>query len=439
MKIIVLSFFTVAAAASSFGQSARLDSATNILQITPALVNQIAEEARTNHPSLLAAKARIEAAQHNEKSVRTWEDPMARIGVMAAEEMMRAEDGDLLFELEQKLPLFGKTKAARAVAKTETSVEEAKSEYTYQQLRKDVAQSIFRIGLADRKVQIANQDVGWLETILSVAEQRYQIGEANQMDVLRLQNERAKRLNEIKTADRTAEYERVNLNKLVGRDLHRLWPRFELPNIAGPIQYNARLVNMAVQNEPKLKTLRQEIKRAEAMKEQVRRERYPDLTAGVEVRDYSGNGDIRQSMFTLGFNLPWGNRKKYTAAADREEARRQAAEFDVSDYERTLRDEVFRLTVQIDTARREALLYRNEIIPRSEGVLESARASWEANRGMFRDLLDARRMLLEAQLMYTSAVAEQYQMMSELVLCCGLGDLEALEMIGGGPEMENQK
>ena len=56
---------------------------------------------------------------------------------------------------------------------------------------------------------------------------------------------------------------------------------------------------------------------------------------------------------------------------------------------------------------------------------------------MFRDVLEARRMLLDARLMYARGVAEQYQMMSELVLCCGLGDLEALQMIGAMPEAEN--
>jgi hypothetical protein len=47
---------------------------------------------------------------------------------------------------------------------------------------------------------------------------------------------------------------------------------------------------------------------------------------------------------------------------------------------------------------------------------------------MFLDVLEARRMLLEARLMSTRAVAEQWQMLSELVLCCGLADMEALQM-----------
>ena len=95
---------------------------------------------------------------------------------------------------------------------------------------------------------------------------------------------------------------------------------------------------------------------------------------------------------------------------------------------------VHQLTVKIDAARREAVLYRDQIIPRSQSALDSARSGWEANRNSFRDVLDARRMLLEGRLMQARAVAEQYQMLSELVLCCGLGDMEALQMIGAQPE-----
>jgi hypothetical protein len=47
-------------------------------------------------------------------------------------------------------------------------------------------------------------------------------------------------------------------------------------------------------------------------------------------------------------------------------------------------------------------------------------------------------MLLEGKLMYVRAVAEQYEMLSELVLCCGLGDLEALQMIGAAPKTETE-
>ena len=87
------------------------------------------------------------------------------------------------------------------------------------------------------------------------------------------------------------------------------------------------------------------------------------------------------------------------------------------------------LTSMIDNARREALVYRDEIIPRSERALSSAQIAWQSSKDAFRDVLDSRRMLLEARTMYFKAVADQYKAISELVLCCGVGDLEALEMI----------
>lgn len=114
----------------------------------------------------------------------------------------------------------------------------------------------------------------------------------------------------------------------------------------------------------------------------------------------------------------------------------RATELDAADYDLSLREELHALTVKIDAARREALAYRDDIIPRSESALNSARTGWEAGRNTFRDVLDARRMLLEGRLMYARAVSEQYQMLSELVLCCGLGDLEALQMIGAVPETQ---
>jgi hypothetical protein len=46
------------------------------------------------------------------------------------------------------------------------------------------------------------------------------------------------------------------------------------------------------------------------------------------------------------------------------------------------------------------------------------------------DVLEARRMLVEGELANARAVTEQYQALAELVLCCGLGDLEALQNLG---------
>jgi len=150
--------------------------------------------------------------------------------------------------------------------------------------------------------------------------------------------------------------------------------------------------------------------------DKTRRERYPEVSVGVDTRNDSSNGDWKQTEVMLSFSLPFFNRSRYRADIARDEARHKAAEFDVADMELAVREEVYGLIVKIDAARREALLYRDEIIPRSEQALAASQSAWQNGSGMFLDVLEARRMLLEARLMSTRAVTEQWQMLSELVL-----------------------
>lgn len=413
-------------------------SLTNVVRLTPEFIGLLAEEMRTNHPALLAAGARTNAAAASLNAVRTWDDPMLRVGGMVAREEMRADDGDVFYGAEQKLPLFGKPALARRVARAEFVVESANADSQFQFRRSELAKIAFRAALAEQVVAVGEQDLVWLQTMADTAEAKYQSGAATLVEVLQVQNERAKRTTQLHTDRENLSHARVSLNRLLNRKLQSPWPALELPGIAGPVFYSEKLVGYAARFEPKLRMMREQIKQASAMVDATRRSRLPDVSAGVQTRNFSGNGDWRQTELMLSFSLPLFNTKKYRADIQRDEARLRATELDAADYELSLREEVHGLTVKIDAARREALLFHDEVIPRSESALESARANWETGRGIFRDVLDARRMLLEGRLMYARAVSEQYQMLSELVLCCGLGDLEALQMIGASPDVQDE-
>ena len=397
--------------------------------MTPAFVNQLAEEMRTNHPALAAARARTNAAAAGLAAVRTWDDPMLSVGAMAAETQMRRENGDILYGAEQKLPLFGKPALARGVAHAELDVENANADYQFQTLRSALAKAAFRTALAERIVAIGEQDLAFVQTMNDATDAKYRAGGATQVEVLQLQNERARRATQLQTDGDKLAHERLSLNRLLNRDPQSAWPSFDLPPLAASVLYNERLVNFATKYEPRLRTLREQIKQSQAVVAATRRARMPDVGLGVESRNYSGNGEWRQADFSLKFNLPLFNRSKYRADIGRDEAKLRASEADAADYTLSVREEIHNLTVKIAAARREAVVYRDEIIPRSETAIASARAAWETGRGMLRDVLDARRMLVEARLMFARAVAEQYEMLSDLVLCCGLGDLEALQML----------
>jgi len=410
---------------------------TNSVQLTPVLLDQLVREMETNNPAYLATLARTNAAAASVRAVRSWEDPTARLGGMAAREELRASDGDIIYGFDQKLPLFGKPQAARRLAAEGLATELASSVYEFQTLRRELAKAAFRTALADDLVRFGVEDLRWLEAIARTVQIKYGAGQATLVETIQVENERARRANQLQTDRNSLDHERVALNRLLNRELHSPWPTLLLPPVAEPVVYNERLVRLALNNEPRAKMLRQQIKQAEAAVDVTRHERYPDISVGVEGRNYTGDASFRQGIAMFSMSLPWVNRDKYRSDLQRDQSKLKATELDLKDYQLSVREDVHHLTIKLDAARRDALLYRDEIIPRSQSALESARSGWEANRMTFRDVLDARRMWVEGRLMHARAVAEQYDMLSELVLCCGLGRIESLNMIDALPSEPN--
>src|SRR5712692_5580355 len=103
---------------------------TNAVVVSTELIRRLAEEARTNNPSLRAAGSRINAAELNAEAVRTWEDPMFMFGgsVFSKRGFDPAEEGDLVYGIDQKLPLWGKPKATRNVAEAGASMRRAEAQ-----------------------------------------------------------------------------------------------------------------------------------------------------------------------------------------------------------------------------------------------------------------------------------------------------------------------
>jgi hypothetical protein len=61
--------------------------------------------------------------------------------------------------------------------------------------------------------------------------------------------------------------------------------------------------------------------------------------------------------------------------------------------------------------------------------VSAARINWLNGRGTLRDVLDTRRMWIEARVMEARALAEQHAMLAELSMHCGVEDLNQLAAI----------
>src|SRR5438093_678020 len=221
---------------------------TNVVVITTGYINRLVAEARTNNPSLKAADSRVRSATLNADGIRTWEDPMAMFGgsVYSDKGFRPDEDGNLAYGVEQKLPLWGRPKLTRRVAQAETSMREAEVNFRLQQLRGEITKALFVTALAERVVEIGEQDFAWLEATAKATDNKYRAGQAVVADTLQIQNEVAKRNDTLRTDRRRLAHEHFTLNRLLSRNATSSWPLLKLPPVAPAIPLSNKLLALAL-------------------------------------------------------------------------------------------------------------------------------------------------------------------------------------------------
>lgn len=417
---------------------------TPILQAEPApstnaavrlditFIERLSESMRTNHPALKAARHRTTAASEDVRAVPQWADPAFKVGgsMSSVRGGNPAEDGNLVYGLEQQLPVFGKERAARRLAEAEASLETERASLQFQLQRRDLSKALFELALQDRLIALGQEDLTWLEAQLKVAEARLLAGTGSQLETLRLQSERAMRTNLLGTEIRRGTEARATVNQLLGRSPESSFPLLTLPDIAQPIVVTPDLIRFATNTEPRLLVASRELRAAEARVESARKARLPDLAVGVEGRQFHGDAGFREGLFTVGFNLPWFNGKRYRAALTREKERQSALQLDRTSLELEVVTEIHQRIARIESARSEAWVLREDILPRTRQSVALTLAGWTSSRMEFREMMEARRLSVEGEAALARAIAMQWIEMSDLVLCCGLSDLEMLQELG---------
>jgi len=412
---------------------------SSAVEITPEFVDRLVVEAQGQNPALQAAGARAEAAAAAIDGVRTWDDPTASFGLWAptSRGFQSSEEGNLVYGIDQKLPLFGRPDLTRKVAAADASREMLAAGYETQKLRRDLQIALNGLALAAREAEIAEQDLGWLDATLAAVDHRYRVGQASQVDWLKIQTARAMAGDDVTTKERERDHSALSLNRLLNRDLHAPWPRVAVPSLQPPIYYTAKLVDAALAAEPQLKVMRQESVSAQAAADLTRRQRLPDVSVGVEARQYSGDGGFREGTATVSFSVPWLNRDKYNDDWRRDQQRKRASDFAATDYALSVREELHHHVVDLDAARRQAVLYRDQIIPLTQQTLASAETAWEHNLGPFQDILDTHRMLLADELALAQALTDQGTLLAGISFLTGNRDLGALVALAGDPTSDH--
>lgn len=382
--------------------------------LNDALLSQLRSEAARTHPSAVAGKYKAQAAAHEVRGVRLWNDPMVGIGFMGATEMMRMDDGDFMVGFEQALPKPGMFAAERRKMEAMQRAEIENSGNASLTAAAEAARAAIELALADESIALQQAQIDWMAKMVENAKQMAADPMGSSTDALRMETELAKEQQMLDAARRSREGYAMNLNLALGRPLESPWPVLKLPATAPPVPIAQAEIARIPHANPKVRAMREMASAANADTRIADRERLPEVAIGVDAQLYSGTGDIKSTTLGLKISLPWFNDPIYQAKIDAAKSRELAAGSDVESMRREIESMVVMAATEAANAAAQARAYSGEIYEKALKTTQTTEAAWISSKAPLTDLLDSSRTLFAIRLEQRRMIAMQLAALEQL-------------------------
>lgn len=387
--------------------------AQNARLLSADFLSGLRTEAARAHPASAAGKLRATAAASDVRAVRLWDDPMVGLSFMAAEKMMRKDDGDITLGLEQPLPKPGLFAANREKAEAMRRAEVQNSRASSLDVGAMAARNAIELALTDEVVSLQSSQIQWLAAMAENARQRATNPDSSSVEPLRVESELSRETQVLEAAKRTRESIAQKLNISLGRPLQSPWPALKLPASPPPVPLASAEIARIPHANPKVRSMKEMAAAAGAEKRIAQRERQPEVSVGVESNIYSG-GDYRSTMLGMKMTLPWLNDPVYTARTDAAAIREKAAGADVETMRREVATQVLSVTTEATNAAAQARAYSGDVYQRTLQATQAMEASWISSKTPLTDLLESNRMLFSIRLEQRRFIAMQLAAIEEL-------------------------
>jgi outer membrane protein TolC len=375
---------------------------------------ELVQRVLERNPSAGAARHAWRAALARVPQVTALEDPMLGGSLAPRSFGTRRVDDAYSVELSQALPFPGKRALRGQAALGEA--EAAARDFAAVRLRLAAITSMLYDDyyLAARALEVNAEHVALLEAFQHSATARYEAGEGAQQDPLQAEVELTHALHDrllLETAQRGVTEQ---LNTL----LHRA-PRTPLPpppaRAAVPellaIESDA-LVARAIATRPDLAAAAARVAAEESRVELAWREYWPDFTVSGGYDRFWEEAELRPNV-GIGLNVPLQLGRR-SAAVEEASARLERARSERLALEDEVRLDVERGAERLVEAHHVLHLIRDRQLPASRDRVDAARAGFESGRNSFSALIDAQRMLRDAELEAERALADVSRRRAEL-------------------------
>jgi cobalt-zinc-cadmium efflux system outer membrane protein len=377
-------------------------------------------KAAVNNPELESAFYRWKAALEKILQVKTLPDPRFTFAYYIQSVETRVGPQEASVALFQTFPWFGVLDLKGDAAAEEANALKAQYDALKLKIFYDVKNSFYEYAYLAQAIQISREDVGLLKYLESVARARYSAGATPYSDVLKTQVQLGRLEDRLKTLQdlRKPIMAKLAASMNLPPDTTFPWP----PSV--PVMLismsDEDIVQQLPQNNPQIKRYEHLEARERAGIELAKKDYYPDFTFGIQDIITSpaimpGTPDSGKDavIASVTVNIPFWWEKR-SAAVREGEAKLTSTLKGAEALKRTLLSDTELALYKYRDAQRKIDLYQNTLIPKAEEALNVTLEAFQAGTRTSLDLIDAEKTLLEFELSYIRALADQAQRLAEL-------------------------
>lgn len=383
-------------------------------------VESLVQEALEKNPKILAARGRHAALKEKIPQSGALEDPMLGFGVVNLPNNFDFNDEDMTMKeisVSQKFPFPGKRGLSEEVAAKEADAGAADADEVANQVAKEVKTAFYDLSHVYRAIEVTQRNKSILEELAKITQTRYSLGQAIQEDVIRNQVEISKMMDDLIMLEQKKRALAAKLNYLLNR------PRNSPVGRPADVDFNRvvfsidNLQQQAVEDNPMLKALKQDISARGKNVELARRDYFPDFS----LKFAYGQRDDRLDMYTgmVEMNLPifFKSKQERKVAEAYADIRSAQAKYDGAQNEILyMIADMGSMTQRLE---RKIELYRTGIIPQARLQIDTAMSAYMVNKADFMTLLDSRMRLYRYELDYHDALTEYEKSLAALEAAVG--------------------
>jgi len=382
--------------------------------------------AALNNAGLRAAFEQWRMAVQQVPQAESLPDPRFTYGHFIEEVETRVGPQQNKLEIMQTFPWFGKIEARTDAAASAAKAARQRYEAAKLRLFFEVKDAYYEYVYLASAIKIAQDNLELIKHFEQVARTKYVAAALGHPDVIRAQVELARLDDHLKTLEdlRTPIVARLNAS-LNRQSLDMLpWPQ-QQQNFEAAKVNREKVISLLRQQNPELKALDFETEAAKYRIDLAKKRFWPDVGVGLGWVDTGSamNPSTPDSgkdpvilMFTM--NVPiW--RESYKAAELQARAEALRVSQQRTQTENTIISNAERAMYDVDDSSRKTQLYGGVLVPKAEELLGASETAYLSETLDFLSLINAQQKLLEFQLRYERAVADNRQGLARLEMLVG--------------------